>query len=179
ASSASPLPPPHLQQLPGHSGIQMKSCLNPAMTPGEFHTNVSPRPTSPLPPNNREQPSSPSKLSSRSHHHSYTTTPLLCKKPPLWSSPSDSQHIPTNKLRPNPNPHIDPGPLVLALGTVDQQNVPQTPSSACTSPKANTTNKPPPSDPCVDSGTAHFFPNEGTTDPQKEQPTEQAPKHLR
>ncbi|KAG5729258.1 hypothetical protein E4T56_gene8065 [Termitomyces sp. T112] len=55
----SPLPSPHLQQSLGHSGTQIKSGLNPAATPGESHSSASPQPTSPPPPNNREQPSSP------------------------------------------------------------------------------------------------------------------------
>ncbi|KAG5718040.1 hypothetical protein E4T56_gene14708 [Termitomyces sp. T112] len=75
------------------------------------------------------------------------------QKTPLRSSPSDLRRNPTHKLRPNPNPRVSSGPL--------------TPSSARTSPKANTTNKPPPSDPGVDSGTAQFFSDEGTPDPQE------------
>ncbi|KAG5726762.1 hypothetical protein E4T56_gene1169 [Termitomyces sp. T112] len=42
-----------------------------------------------------------------------------------------------------------------------------TPSSARTSPKANITNKPPLSNPGVDSGTAQFFSDEGTPDLQE------------
>ncbi|KAG5731461.1 hypothetical protein E4T56_gene4365 [Termitomyces sp. T112] len=89
----------------------MKSCLNPAVTPGESHSSASPRPTPPLPPNNHEQPSSPIQAQPQE------PPPLLPLPPPA----------------PPPKP----------------------------------TKKPPPSDPCVNSGTAHFFPNEGTTDPQE------------
>ncbi|KAG5723156.1 hypothetical protein E4T56_gene227 [Termitomyces sp. T112] len=45
----SPPPLPHLQQPPGRSGTRMKSCLDPAATPGEPHSSASPRLTSPLP----------------------------------------------------------------------------------------------------------------------------------
>ncbi|KAG5349298.1 hypothetical protein C0989_004788 [Termitomyces sp. Mn162] len=148
------------------------------MTPGESHSSASLRLTSLLPPNNREQPSSPIQAQLQEPPLLLHDNSAALQKTPLQSSPSNLQHNPTRKLRPNPNPCISSGPLVLALGTADQQNAPQTPSSTRTSPKANTTNKPPPSDPCVDSGTAHFFPNEGTTNPQKEQPSERAPKHL-
>ncbi|KAG5715358.1 hypothetical protein E4T56_gene8261, partial [Termitomyces sp. T112] len=40
----------------------MKSCLNPAATPGEPHPSASPWPTSPPPPNNCEQPTNPHRV---------------------------------------------------------------------------------------------------------------------
>ncbi|KAG5715961.1 hypothetical protein E4T56_gene20140 [Termitomyces sp. T112] len=145
----------------------MKSCLNPAATPRESHSSASLRPTSLLPPNNHEQPSSPIQAQLQEPPPLLRDNSAALQKTPHWSSPSNLQHNPTGKLRPNPNPHISSGPLVLALGTADRQNAPQTPSSARTSPKANTTNKPPPSDSCVDSGTTQFFSDEGTTDFQE------------
>ncbi|KAG5725278.1 hypothetical protein E4T56_gene12655 [Termitomyces sp. T112] len=119
------------------------------------------------PPSNHEQPSSPIQAQLQEPPPLLHDNSAALQKTSLWSSPSDLRHNPTRKLRPNPKPRISSGPLVLVLGTADRQNAPQTPSSARTSPKANTTNKPPPSDPCVDSGTAHFFPDEGTTNPQE------------
>ncbi|KAG5331696.1 hypothetical protein C0989_007425, partial [Termitomyces sp. Mn162] len=114
---AVPLPTatPHLQQPLGCSRTQMKSRLNPAMTPGEFHTNASPQPTSPPPPNNCEQPSSPIQVQFQEPPPLLRDNSAAPQKTPLWSSPSNLQHNPTNKLRPNPNPTSTPDPWYLCL----------------------------------------------------------------
>ncbi|KNZ75782.1 hypothetical protein J132_01627 [Termitomyces sp. J132] len=103
---AVPLPTatPHLQQSLGCSGTQMKSCLNPAATPGEPHSSASPRPTSPPPPNNHEQPTNPHRVTLVSTPGPPTSSPM---KEPLtpgrnnpWDEPqsisAEAGHSPTN-----------------------------------------------------------------------------------
>ncbi|KAG5732251.1 hypothetical protein E4T56_gene11467 [Termitomyces sp. T112] len=77
---------PHLQQPPDRSGAQIKNCLDPAMTPGESHTNASPRPTFLLPSNNCEQPSPPTQA--------WLQEPL----PLLHDNPAAQQKTPTLEL---------------------------------------------------------------------------------
>ncbi|KAG5732791.1 hypothetical protein E4T56_gene2823 [Termitomyces sp. T112] len=94
--------------------------------------------TFPPPPNHCEQPSSPIQAQPQEPPPLLRdNSAALQKKPHSGAPPSDLRHNPTCKLRPNPNPHISSRPLVLVLGTADQQSAPQTPSSTRTSPKAN------------------------------------------
>ncbi|KNZ79541.1 hypothetical protein J132_09253 [Termitomyces sp. J132] len=126
----------------------------------------------------------PSKLSSRSHRHSYTTTLLLRKKPPLRSSPSNSRHNPTNKLRPNPNTRIDPGPVTtrppkprtLSIKPPNPQKTPNAPPNfrPCPAPISANSNASPANS---DGPLANFgaFPAATDTYPGSPEPREPPP----
>ncbi|KAG5734197.1 hypothetical protein E4T56_gene1187 [Termitomyces sp. T112] len=67
----------------------MKSCLNPAATPGEPHSSASPQPTSP-PPNNREQPANPHRVTLVLTPGPPTSSPM--KEPPTPRPPNSRKH---------------------------------------------------------------------------------------
>ncbi|KAG5733013.1 hypothetical protein E4T56_gene3610 [Termitomyces sp. T112] len=68
----------------------MKSCLNPAATPGEPHSSASLRPTSPLLPNNREQPTNPHRVTLVSTPGPPTSSPM--KEPPTPRPPNSREY---------------------------------------------------------------------------------------
>ncbi|KAG5718572.1 hypothetical protein E4T56_gene16489 [Termitomyces sp. T112] len=105
----------------------MKSCLNPAMTLGESHSNASPRLTSPPPPNNQAGPG-----------HPLTPPP----EPPPSLPPNQSPSGPTPPPRPLPAwakpppcllplPTTTPGPLHYAVNAPPATS-PPSPSPAAT-----------------------------------------------
>ncbi|KAG5721524.1 hypothetical protein E4T56_gene13091 [Termitomyces sp. T112] len=82
----------------------MKSCLNPAVAPGEPHSSASPQPTSPPPPNNCEQPTNPHRVTLVSTPGPPTSFPMKEPLTPGRNNPRDEPrsisaeagHSPTN-----------------------------------------------------------------------------------
>ncbi|KAG5348910.1 hypothetical protein C0989_007222, partial [Termitomyces sp. Mn162] len=84
----------------------MKSCLNPAATPGEPHSSASPPPTSPPPPNNREQPTNPHQVTLVSTPGPPTSSPMKEPSTPGRNNPWDEPQSISAKAGHSPtNPH--------------------------------------------------------------------------
>ncbi|KAG5730319.1 hypothetical protein E4T56_gene10505 [Termitomyces sp. T112] len=114
-------------------------------------------------------------------------TPTLNEEQ-LWTPPTISApayylntffHTIWNLQYPTPTPALTPDPWYSRLEQQTNKMCLGPLPLPAPPPKPTQPTNPPPSDPRVDSGTANFFPDERTTDPQKEQPMEWAPKHLR